>query len=161
MSTYLRLGLLTATPTRRMLRTIQSLCPRKISRHPPSLHRSLHTFTRPLNYSSSTPKPHSADSYLKDVDETAPQDPTIHCVDGTSEAVQRPYQPPSGQWSQAGVRTSEYAVSNDELYDVPNEQADEKKLRYSGTEKLYPETSHPGENPEDKLRGGRKPKRSP
>ncbi|KAG1807307.1 uncharacterized protein BJ212DRAFT_1387599 [Suillus subaureus] len=129
-----------------MLRTIQLLCLRKISRYPSPSHRSLRTFTCPLHPSSGTPKPHSAESYFKDADETAPQDPTIHCVDAASEAVQRPYQPPSGQWSQAGVRTSEYEyVSKDEPHDVPNEQANENKLRYDGTEKLYPETSHSGE----------------
>ncbi|KAG2036701.1 hypothetical protein BDR03DRAFT_921132 [Suillus americanus] len=145
-----------------MLRTIQSLCLRNISRYPSSSHRSLQTFTRPLYSSSGTPKPHSAESYFKDVDETAPLDPTIHCVDAASDAVQRPYQPPSGQWSQAGVRTSEYeCVSKDEPYDVPEQQANEDKLRYGGTKKVYPETSHPGEGPEGQSKGGRKPERSP
>ncbi|KAG1857475.1 hypothetical protein F4604DRAFT_1796014 [Suillus subluteus] len=143
-----------------MLRTIHSLCLRKISRYPPSSHRSLQTFTRPLHSSSGKPKPHSAESYFKDVDETAPQDPTIHCVDAASEAVQRPYQPPSGEWSQAGVRTSEYE-SKDKPHDVPNEQANETKLRYGGTKKLYPETSRPGEGPEGQSKTGRKPERSP
>ncbi|KAG2339353.1 hypothetical protein BDR05DRAFT_968091 [Suillus weaverae] len=125
---------------------MQSLRLRKIPRYPLSLHRSLHTSLHP---SSGAPKPHSADSYFKDVDETAPQDPTIHRVDAASEAVQRPYEPPSGQWSQAGVRTSEFVehVSKDEPYDVPNGQAKENKPSNGGTEKLGPETSHPGEGP--------------
>ncbi|KAG1800706.1 hypothetical protein EV424DRAFT_1427352 [Suillus variegatus] len=145
-----------------MLRTMQSLRIRTISRYPLSLHHSLHTSTRLLYSSSDAPKPHSADSYFKDVDETAPQDPTIHRVDAASEAVQRPYEPPSGQWSQAGVRTSEYYehVSKDEPYDVPTGQAKENNLRYGGTEKLGPEISDPGEGPEGQSKGGRKPERS-
>ncbi|KAG1738766.1 hypothetical protein EDB19DRAFT_1877217 [Suillus lakei] len=141
---------------------MQSLRLRKIPRYPSSLHRSLHSSARLLHPSSGAPKSHSADSYFKDVDETPPQDPTIHCVDAASEAAQRPYEPPSGQWSQAGVRTSEYEhVSKDEPYDVPRGQAKEKKLGYGGTERLGPETSHPGEGPDGQARGGRKPERSP
>ncbi|KAG2073401.1 hypothetical protein BDR04DRAFT_1094900 [Suillus decipiens] len=129
---------------------MQSLRLRKTSCYTSSLHHSLRTFA-PLYPSPDAPKPHSADSYLKDVDETAPQDPTIHRVDATSDAVQRPYEPPSGQWSQAGVRTSEYYASEHE-----------SKVRYSDTEKLGPETSDPGEGPGGQLRGGRgKSKRSP
>ncbi|KAG2147875.1 uncharacterized protein EDB93DRAFT_1145931 [Suillus bovinus] len=141
-----------------MLRTMQSLRLRKISCYPFKLH-SLHTSTRVLYPSSDAPKPHSAESYFKDVDETAPQDPTIHRVDAASEAVQRPYEAPSGQWSQAGVRTSEYEhVSKDEPYDVPSSgQENEKKLRYGGTEKPGTETSHSWEGPEGQSRGGRKP----
>jgi hypothetical protein len=141
-----------------MLRTMQSLRLRTIYRYP--LHRSLHTSTRLLHppSESGAPQPHNADSYFKDVDETAPPDPTIHRVDAASEAVQRPYEPPSGQWSQAGVRTSEYEhVSKDKPYDLPDGQAKESKLRYGGTEKLGNETSHPGEGPEGQSRGGRKP----
>ncbi|KAG2357205.1 hypothetical protein BDR07DRAFT_1421028 [Suillus spraguei] len=122
-----------------MLRIMQSMRLRKTSCYASSLHHSLRTFA-PF-----------ADSYLKDVDETAPQDPTIHRVDATSDAVQRPYEPPSGQWSQAGARTSEYYASEHE-----------SKVRYSGTEKQGPETSHPEEGPGGQLRGGRgKSKRSP
>lgn len=160
---------MTATPTptpvllkvkNSMLRTMHSLR-RKLSLQPSSFHRSLHTSTRLLRPPSEpgTPKPHNADSYFKDVDETAPSDPTIHRVDATSEAVQRPYEPPSGQWSQAGVRTSEYEhVSRDKPYDVPAGQEKESGLRYGGTGKLGTgTTSQPGEGPEGQSKGGRKP----
>lgn len=142
-----------------MLKTMHSLRLRKtsLSIQPSSfrVHRPLHTSTRLLR---PTPKPHNAESYFKDVDETAPSDPTIHRVDATSEAVQRPYEPPSGEWSQAGVRTSEYElVSGDEPYDVREGSG----LRYGGTEKLGAGagSSHPreGEGPEGQSKGGRKP----
>jgi len=51
---------------------------------------------------------HSADHYFKDVDNNPPADPTIHRVDAGSESVQRPHEPPSGPWSQAGVKSEEY-----------------------------------------------------
>lgn len=90
----------------------------------------------------------------------------MHRVDAASEAAQRVYEPPSGQWSQAGVRTSEYEhVNKDEPYDAPNGLSKGEKLRYGGTERFAqdkgPETSHPGEGPEGEARGGRKPERSP
>ncbi|KAG2137059.1 hypothetical protein DEU56DRAFT_736903 [Suillus clintonianus] len=140
---------------------MQSLRLRKIPCYPSSLRRSLHMSTRLLRPSSGAPtKPHSADSYFKDVDETPPQDPTIHRVDAASEAAQSSYEPPSGQWNQAGVGTSEYEhVSKDAPYDVSpnNGQAKEKNLRYGGTERLDAETSRPGEGPEGQAREGRKP----
>jgi len=133
-----------------------------------SQHRTFYTsprFLRPGPPSGSGAKTHNAESYFKDVDEMPPQDPTIHRVDAASEAVQRPYEPPSGQWSQAGVNTSEYEhVSKDEPYDAPNGLAKGKKLRYGGTERFEqdkgPETSRPGEGPEGDARGGRKPERN-
>ncbi|KAG2142761.1 uncharacterized protein EDB93DRAFT_1088691 [Suillus bovinus] len=132
----------------------------KISRYPRalSLQNSLHTSTRLLYPLSDAPKPHSADSYFKDADETAPQDPTIHRVDATSDAVQRPYEPPSGRWSQAAVRTSEYHehVSKDKPYNVPNGRAKGNELGYGGTEKLGPETSHLEEGPGGQSKGGRR-----
>ena len=131
-------------------------------RYPLFLNHSFYVSTRLLR-SSSVPcaPPHNADSYFKDVDETPPDDPTIHRVDAASDTAQRPYEPPSGQWSQAGVRTSEYKhVNKDEPYDTPNALEKGTKLRYGGTPSSYPETSHPGEGPDGEARGGRKPERS-
>lgn len=51
---------------------------------------------------------HTADSYSKDIDYTPPEDTKIHRVDSSSENAQKPHEAPSGQWSQAGVKTSEY-----------------------------------------------------
>ncbi|KAJ7577010.1 hypothetical protein C8J56DRAFT_377661 [Mycena floridula] len=52
---------------------------------------------------------HTTDSYSKDVDSSEPLDSKIHRVDGSSENVQKPHEPPSGRWSQAGVETNDYA----------------------------------------------------
>ncbi|OAX38867.1 hypothetical protein K503DRAFT_130007 [Rhizopogon vinicolor AM-OR11-026] len=145
---------------------MQALRIRKTPRHYPlSLHRSFYVSTRLLRppSDSSAQSDHNAESYFKDVDETPPQDPTIHRVDATSEAAQRPYEPPSGQWNQAGVNTSEYEhINKDQPYDAGPAQG--KKLRYGGTERFAqdkgPETSYPSEGPEGEARGGRKPERS-
>ncbi|KAF8956835.1 hypothetical protein BDZ97DRAFT_145570 [Flammula alnicola] len=51
---------------------------------------------------------HSADSYSKEVDCTPPEDTTVYRIDPESDLVQKPYEPPSGEWSRAGVRTDEY-----------------------------------------------------
>jgi hypothetical protein len=63
---------------------------------------------------------HSAEHYFKDVDTSPPSDPTIHRVDAGSENAQRPHEPPSGKWSQAGVQTGEYQNVDKEVpYTVP------------------------------------------
>lgn len=51
---------------------------------------------------------HTTDSYTKDVDSTPPHDSAVHRVDPDSDRVQKPYEPPSGEWSRAGVETEEY-----------------------------------------------------
>jgi hypothetical protein len=51
---------------------------------------------------------HTIDSYTKDVDSTPPTDPSVHRVDPDSDRVQKPYEPPSGEWSRAGVQTEKY-----------------------------------------------------
>jgi hypothetical protein len=56
---------------------------------------------------------HTPDSYSKDVDVTPPTDPTTHRVDAASEAVQRPHEPPSGEFSRAGTRTKDYEKGRD------------------------------------------------
>ncbi|KAF9226965.1 hypothetical protein BS17DRAFT_776403 [Gyrodon lividus] len=127
--------------------------------------RGIHTSTalyKPRDPQTSEPTSHSAESYFKDVDETPPQDPSLYKVDAASEAAQRPYEPPSGQWSQAGMRTEEYrSVSKDDPYDIPN--TPETKLRYGGTKKYGEgedkglEASERGEGPEGTERFGRKP----
>ncbi|KIJ69679.1 hypothetical protein HYDPIDRAFT_104271 [Hydnomerulius pinastri MD-312] len=112
-------------------------------------------------FASKDSQPHSADNYFKDVDESPPQDPSIHRIDAASEAAQRPHEPPSGQWSQAGMKTDEYRNANkEEPYDGL-ESGPEMKLRYGGTKKYSqdkgPETSKPDQGPEGSQRGGRKP----
>ncbi|KAF9235223.1 hypothetical protein BU15DRAFT_51603 [Melanogaster broomeanus] len=142
------------------------ITPRRLPRlHHLAISRGAHTST--ALYTPRNPQthdgrfiPHSAENYFKDVDETPPQDPSIYRVDAASEAAQRPYEPPSCQWSEAGMKTEEYRnVSKDEPYDVPN--SPETKLRYGGTKKYAedkgPETSKRGEGPEGTERFGRKP----
>ncbi|KAF5369685.1 hypothetical protein D9615_010161 [Tricholomella constricta] len=102
---------------------------------------------------------HTADSYQKDVDPTPPSDSSIYRVDPSSECVQKPHEAPSGEWSRAGTRTSEYqSVSKTEPYTLPG-----KDTRYGGKESWAkekgPETSKRGEGPEGKDSGGRKQER--
>ncbi|KAF7325017.1 hypothetical protein MKEN_00544100 [Mycena kentingensis (nom. inval.)] len=53
--------------------------------------------------SSASAAKHTADSYSKEVDSTPAKDPKVHRVDPASETVQKPYEPPSGPYSQTGV----------------------------------------------------------
>lgn len=117
----------------------------------------IHTSPSVYNKASKSNTPHTTDSYSKDVDQNPPSDSTIHRVDPQSESVQKPHEPPSGEYSQAGTQTSEYqSVSHTQPYEVPG-----KDTRYGGKERLGkdkgPETSHPGDGPEGKEAGGRKP----
>lgn len=113
------------------------------------LRRSLYITTPRFE---SKPDPHSADHYFKDVDENPPPDSTVHRVDAASEAVQRPYEAPSGKWSEAGTQTSEYQTVN-KGYDVKKDE--EKQLRYGGVDKTAKRTGSPDEGPGDKDAGGR------
>jgi len=54
---------------------------------------------------------HTTDSYTKEVDSTPAPDKTVHRVDPDSDRVQKPYEPPSGEWSRAGVETEEYRLA--------------------------------------------------
>ncbi|KIK99003.1 hypothetical protein PAXRUDRAFT_133039 [Paxillus rubicundulus Ve08.2h10] len=123
----------------------------------------MHTGTAlytPRELQTSKPTSHTAESYFKDADETPPQDSSTYRVDSASEAAQRPYEPPSGQWSEAGMKTEEYRnVSEDEPYDVLNPP--EERLRYGGMKRYgedkAPETSGRGEGAQGTERLGRKP----
>ncbi|KAH0588270.1 hypothetical protein J132_02604 [Termitomyces sp. J132] len=103
---------------------------------------------------------HTADSYTKDdVDPTPPSDSTVYRVDASSENVQKPHEAPSGPWSRAGAKTSEYqSMSKTEPYTVPGQE-----LRYGGKETLSkdkgPETSKSDEGPDGKASGGRIPEK--
>lgn len=104
---------------------------------------------------------HTADSYTKDdVDPTPPSDSSVYRVDASSENVQKPHEAPSGQWSRAGIKTSEYqSMSKTEPYTVPGSE-----LRYGGKEALSkdkgPETSKSDEGPDGKASGGRIPEKT-
>lgn len=104
---------------------------------------------------------HSAESYFKDVDSTPPVDSTVHRVDSSSEAVQRPYEPPSGQYSQAGVETEEYRSTekSDQPYDAA--AGGENEARYGATPSYKDDpdmkASKQEESPAQGNAGGRKP----
>ncbi|KAF9523689.1 hypothetical protein CPB83DRAFT_862485 [Crepidotus variabilis] len=51
---------------------------------------------------------HSPDTYSKEADSSPASDKTINKLDPESEAVQRPHDPPSGEYSRAGVKSEEY-----------------------------------------------------
>ena len=122
--------------------------------------------TRPAYESSSqrksTVSDHSAESYFKDVDHTPPPDTSTYQVDASSEAVQRPHKPPSGEYSQAGVTSDAYrTVDKREPYEPPSPGGAGTKLRYGGKSRWASEkgmeTGHPGEGPEGAGAAGRKP----
>lgn len=134
-----------------MLRGIGSNLPRRILILPPRI--------RTAKYSSKpTDPPHSSDSYAKDVDATPPPDHTVHRVDPTSEAAQKPHEPPSGEFSRAGTKTEEY--THVDKQGRPYAPPGKPEQRYGGKEtydrEKGPETSHPGDGPEGKSSGGRK-----
>jgi hypothetical protein len=102
---------------------------------------------------------HTADHYIKDVDTNPPYDPTFHRVDAGSESAQRPHEPPSSKWSQAGTQTSQYTnVDKDEPYNAPRN--DKKAKTGYGAVKDSSEragrTGSPDEGPQAKDAGGRK-----
>jgi hypothetical protein len=98
--------------------------------------------TSPTIYAQNSPA-HTSDSYSKDVDASPPPDPTIHIVDSAQipAEVQRPHEPPAGQFSQTGAKAALNSVAGNE------------KLQHGGRQ----ETSHRGEGPEGKEQGGRRP----
>ena len=130
-----------------------------------TLSRTTH-FSRRLLHSSSplfnATGTHTTDSYAKDVDSTPASDSKVHRVDPNSDHVQKPYEAPSGPWSRAGVQAGvqtpgEYqAASKTQPYAAPGEdRRDGGKEQYA--DEKGPETSHPGDGPEGKESGGRKP----
>ncbi|EPQ58865.1 hypothetical protein GLOTRDRAFT_125184 [Gloeophyllum trabeum ATCC 11539] len=126
--------------------------------------RSYHASAR---WRDENAKGHSAESYFKDVDDTAPPDSKTHAV-AYGEEVQRASEPPSGEWSRKGAESKEYqTVSQDEPYSPPAPGAQDEKLRYGNREEWGGQpgkgaggTSHPGEGPEGTNAGGRKPERA-
>lgn len=80
---------------------------------------------------------HSAESYFKEVDKSPPSDDSTYQVDSSSDKVQRPHEPPSGKFSQAGVGSEEYrTVDKQEPYEPPSDGEASKTLRYGGKERL-------------------------
>ena len=129
------------------------------SRHFASTHP---TYEPPQTSSKASGHDHSAESYFKEVDSSPPADTSTYQVDASSDAVQRPHTPPSGEYSQAGVGSEEYSVVDKETpYDPPSQGDASKKLRYGG-QNQWPsekgrETSRSNEGPNEASAGGRKP----
>lgn len=142
----------------RARRVIPNAAPRSATAFPASHTRAFTRTTFALADQESSNNGHSAESYFKDVDSTPPSDSTVHRVDSSSDAVQRPYEPPSGQYSQAGVQTEEYR-STDKTYDTPG--GGENKARYGATtpyeEDPNMKNGKPEEGPAQGSAGGRKP----
>ncbi|KAJ3523753.1 hypothetical protein NMY22_g11297 [Coprinellus aureogranulatus] len=118
--------------------------------------RILPTSSRSRMFATKQNPQHNPDTYAKDdADPTPPQGDKVFKVDSSSENVQRPTEPLSGEWSRAGARTSEYEHTDSTLK-TPGGPG----LRYGGKEKYKeekgPETSGSSEGPEAKSRGGRK-----
>jgi len=117
--------------------------------------RSFH-FSRSM---SSDKTPHSAEDYFKEVDTNPPADSTMHRVDSSSENAQRPHEPPSGKWSQAGTQTNEYrTVDKEEPYDAPGKDKG-AKTGYGAvkdSKEKAGRTGSPDEGPDAKDAGGRK-----
>jgi hypothetical protein len=105
---------------------------------------------------------HSAESYFKEVDSSPPADSSTYQVDASSDAVQRPHTPPSGEYSQAGVGSEEYSVVDKETpYDPPSQGDASEKLGYGGKNQWSSEkgreTSRSNESPNEASAAGRKP----
>ncbi|KAI9447874.1 hypothetical protein H4582DRAFT_34926 [Lactarius indigo] len=103
---------------------------------------------RPYSKFSTSPSfaqgSHSAESYFKEVDSSPPADASTYQVDGSSDKVQRPHEPPSGKFSQAGVGSEEYrTMDRQEPYEPPSNGEGSKKLQYGGR-KLGAEKDQPG-----------------
>ncbi len=127
------------------------------------LHTTVPWYTAAPNKKGDTPSSnvsHTTDSYAKEVDDSPATDQQIHRVDSLSENVQKPYEAPSGEWSRAGIKTSEYTNTNksDQPY-APREPEGEKQ-GYGATkpwaEDKGKETSHPGQGPAGSDAGGRR-----
>ncbi|KAF9498930.1 hypothetical protein BDN71DRAFT_1442916 [Pleurotus eryngii] len=115
--------------------------------------------TRPLHISSQLRRPHTKDTYSKEVDTTPPTDDKIHRVDPQNAAAQKPHEPYKPldlppQAKQGGVSTERGAydsVSSNKPYEMKG-----KDQRYGGMNEKMGETSHAGEGPEGSQKGGRK-----
>ncbi|KAK0207114.1 hypothetical protein DFS33DRAFT_1319077 [Desarmillaria ectypa] len=65
---------------------------------------------------------HNSDSYAKDVDSTPPSDSKIYRIDPDSHSAQKPYEPPSSQWSEVGAKSAielGYRTMSKEPYKQP------------------------------------------
>lgn len=116
----------------------------------------LHT-TRIVQSDKKESKVHTTDSYAKEVDATPPPDATIHRVDGDSDRVQKPHEPPSG-YSRSGVLHEEYrsVEKTEQPYSVKGGDKGSYGARQNRAEEQNSETSGSEDGPDAKSSGGRK-----
>ncbi|KAF5329366.1 hypothetical protein D9619_009459 [Psilocybe cf. subviscida] len=111
----------------------------------------------------SKPK-HTPDTYSRDVDTSSAPDTSVHRVDPSNNDVQKPHEPPSGEWSRAGVESEEYrhmeggkdAKGGKEPYAPAGGSKGAYGSKQGWKEEKGPETSNPGEGPEGGSAAGRK-----
>lgn len=133
------------------------------------LHNTAYLSTKSSSaHASGTSKPdpeHTPDSYAKDVDTSSAPDTSVHRVDPSNSDVQKPHEPPSGEWSRAGVESEEYrhmeggkgAKGGKEPYAPAGGSKGAYGSKQGWKEEKGPETSNPGEGPEGgSAAGGRK-----
>ena len=99
----------------------------------------------------------TTDSYAKEVDATPPSDTTIHRVDGDSDRVQKPHEPPSG-YSRSGVLHEEYrsVEKTKEPYSPKGGDKGSYGARQNRAQEQSSETSGSEDGPDAKSSGGRK-----
>ncbi|KJA26677.1 hypothetical protein HYPSUDRAFT_180829 [Hypholoma sublateritium FD-334 SS-4] len=116
----------------------------------------LHT-TRLVQSDKKDSKVHTTDSYAKEVDATPPPDTTIHRVDGDSDRVQKPHEPPSG-YSRSGVLHEKYrsVEKTKEPYSPKGGDKGSYGARQNRAQEQSSETSGSEDGPDAKSSGGRK-----
>ncbi|TFK33482.1 hypothetical protein BDQ12DRAFT_409005 [Crucibulum laeve] len=140
-----------------MLSQIRSQLLRTSTHQRRLIHNTLPALSTPSK-SNPPSHDHTTDTYAKDVDATPPPDSSVHRVDPDSENVQKPHEPPSGEWSRAGTRTKyESTGGKKNPYGTKGGGEEARPELQSGKPN---ETSHPGDGPEGKEVGGRKAERT-
>ncbi|KAF6754058.1 hypothetical protein DFP72DRAFT_900278 [Ephemerocybe angulata] len=95
---------------------------------------------------------HNSDTYAKDdADTTTPSDGNVFRVDSSSENVQTPTEPLSGEWSRAGAKSEEYATSDSSYKTKAGDQ-----LQYGGAKAKAPNATGKNEGPDAKGSAGRR-----
>lgn len=132
----------------------------RIRAHPTSLLRRVQNVQYRITSSTQAMirvRHHTSDTYSKDVDHTPPKDAKVHRVDPDSDRVQKPYEAPSGKWSNAGVKTNEYqTVDEKQPYAPKGGESTRYGARKTLTEDKGAETSKSNEGPDGESSGGRR-----
>ncbi|KAG7447784.1 uncharacterized protein BT62DRAFT_792376 [Guyanagaster necrorhizus] len=97
------------------------------SQFSPRLAAAIHT-TRVAR----TEEGHNSDSYAKDVDFTPPSDPKIYRIDPDAHSAQKPYEPPSSQWSEVGAKSALELGYNKTMMMSKEEEEEEESHKLPG-----------------------------